>query len=107
MLRVRFVRDTGNKLKGFYLSGHADYGPKGQDIVCAGVSALAQGALLGLEEVIGAKLKKKSKPGRLECLVSGDYTDERVQVILETLYLVIKDLQSGYKEYIHLAEERR
>ncbi len=62
MLKVRFVRDPGNKIKGFYLSGHADYGPKGQDIVCAGVSALAQGALLGLEEVIGAKLKKKVNP---------------------------------------------
>lgn len=30
------------------ITGHANYAPKGKDIVCAGVSAIYQSALLGL-----------------------------------------------------------
>ncbi len=33
------------------VSGHADYAEKGKDIVCAGVSAIVQTAVLGLQAI--------------------------------------------------------
>ncbi|HSQ90150.1 ribosomal-processing cysteine protease Prp [Romboutsia sp.] len=33
------------------MEGHAGHGKPGEDIVCAGVSAIIQSALLGLEEI--------------------------------------------------------
>ena len=33
------------------VNGHANYAPHGQDIVCAGVSAIVQTTLLGLEAI--------------------------------------------------------
>ena len=37
---------------GFTVEGHADFKPKGEDIVCAAVSVLTQTALLGLGKYI-------------------------------------------------------
>ena len=34
---------------GFIVEGHAEFAPHGQDIVCAGVSAIVQAAILGIE----------------------------------------------------------
>lgn len=33
------------------VDGHADYAPHGQDIVCAGISAITQSCALGLQAI--------------------------------------------------------
>lgn len=33
------------------IKGHANYAPKGKDIVCAGISAIANTAMLGLQSI--------------------------------------------------------
>lgn len=44
------VTDDGDTMK-IEISGHANYAPKGQDIVCAAISAIAETAVLGLKGV--------------------------------------------------------
>ena len=41
MITVEFISKS-NRLIGFKVSGHADFGEYGQDIVCAGVSSAVQ-----------------------------------------------------------------
>lgn len=56
MIRAVFTRDR------LTLQGHADYAPRGQDIVCAAVSALAY-ALIGALEEKGQVRELTVRPG--------------------------------------------
>lgn len=49
MIEIRIRRDSGRLV--IDASGHAQAAPKGQDIVCAAVSAILETARLGLEAV--------------------------------------------------------
>lgn len=42
MIKITVYRDN-NQIKTFELSGHAESGPYGYDLVCAGVSAVSFG----------------------------------------------------------------
>ena len=48
---VNIVVEKSNGNINISVKGHAGYLWRGQDIVCAGVSATIQSALLGLEEI--------------------------------------------------------
>ncbi len=41
MIRAQFTLDSNQRITSFKMTGHADSGPYGQDIVCAAVSALS------------------------------------------------------------------
>ena len=47
MIRITFTCQ-GSEIQGFSVEGHAGFAPEGEDIYCAGVSAIAQTTLLGL-----------------------------------------------------------
>ncbi|MCM1507132.1 MAG: ribosomal-processing cysteine protease Prp [Ruminococcus flavefaciens] len=49
MIRAKFYQ-SGGKLKGFDISGHAGYAELGQDVVCASVSSAVQFAVNILDE---------------------------------------------------------
>lgn len=48
MIEIRVLLDKQEQIKGFTAHGHAETAPRGQDIVCAAVSAITQTALTGL-----------------------------------------------------------
>lgn len=52
MIRVRIKKDLMHNVQSIQVSGHANYAPNGQDIVCAAVSTLLQtvGYSLGRRE---------------------------------------------------------
>ncbi|VEH79176.1 YsxB [Bacillus licheniformis] len=59
MIHAKITRSRSNKdILGFEMSGHANFAEHGQDLVCAGASAVAFGAvnavmkLTGIEPVI-------------------------------------------------------
>jgi hypothetical protein len=85
--------------------GHTGYAESGADIVCAGLSALIQGALLGILKVVGVKAdhRMNEDKGTLSIILPDGLSDaERhdCSVILNTLYTSVTDLAEGYSEYI-------
>jgi len=52
MIKIKYAVESGDML--ISVKGHANYGEFGKDIVCAGVSAIVQTALLGLVEIANA-----------------------------------------------------
>jgi len=85
--------------------GHTGYADNGVDIVCAGLSALIQGALLGLLKVVGIRpdYRTNEAAGTLSIVLPEALSDaERhdSSVILNTLYESVTDLAEGYSEYI-------
>jgi len=85
--------------------GHTGYADSGADIVCAGLSALIQGALLGILKVVGVRADHRidEEKGEFGIILPEEMTDaERhdCDVILHTLYVSVADLAEGYSEYI-------
>ncbi|HHT85657.1 MAG: ribosomal-processing cysteine protease Prp [Bacillota bacterium] len=91
-------------LVGFKVLGHAGFAEHGQDIVCAGVSALAQGALLGLQDVLGDKVSFRKQPGYLEVeLDVKDAGELAPRTVLRTLELGLLSIARAYSTYIDVA----
>ena len=53
-------------MDGITIEGHAGYAEPGKDIVCAGVTALVQGLIRSMEDLVSDKISYKISPGRVD-----------------------------------------
>jgi len=108
VIRARFtVRD--GEVVAFTLRGHAGRAPRGQDIVCAAVSALAQATVMGLEGVVGVAPEVEQSEGWLSCRLPEGLPDPQrreVQVLLRTLLLALRSIEAGYRDAVAVDEVR-
>ncbi len=108
MITVKFYFEN-ESISGFETKGHAFYDKKGQDIVCAAVSALTQSAILGLGEFVKRDSFSFSvEDGLLKCflkenLQNKEYQDS--QVIMITLYLGLRAIEDEYRTYVKIFRE--
>ncbi|NLG87357.1 MAG: ribosomal-processing cysteine protease Prp [Firmicutes bacterium] len=105
MITITLWRLSNGNISGFVVDGHAAYAPKGQDIVCAAVSALAQAAVLGLTKHVGLNPEVEIREGHLCCMVTAsNAADRAVQAILATLALALQDIAAQYPNRIRCKE---
>lgn len=106
MITVRVLQGKSG-IRGYKVKGHAGFAEEGQDIVCAGVSVLAQTAIIGLEQFLPGKyLYKIGRTGALECRLHHDLTvqqDHDAQVILVTMLRGLEAIRQEYGEFIEIA----
>ena len=95
------LKKKGSYIGGFSIKGHSKTANKGEDIVCAGVSALAQSALLGLGEHLNRNVRYEVKSGNMfvELL---DEPDELTEAILTTMRLGLSEIAKLYPEAVQL-----
>lgn len=110
MIRIIIRRDPKGYITEFIAEGHAGYKEKGEDIVCAGVSAITGTAIIGLERVIGIKpiLETDTKKGYLRCKLPEDVPAEHlnaISIILETMVLSLKDISNQYKKFVKVLDK--
>ncbi|MFE5320143.1 ribosomal-processing cysteine protease Prp [Paenibacillus sp. NPDC056579] len=107
MIRATIKRRPDGRIESFRVKGHALYGDPGKDIVCAGVSAVTVGTVNAVEAVLGLELKANMKHGLLEVEVPGQLDEalsEKVQLILESMVVMLQSIQQSYGAYIALKE---
>ena len=85
--------------------GHTGYGAEGEDVVCAALSSIVQTALLGLLQVVGAKVDYTTdeKRGYLKMTLPEDMdrkTRRDCDIILDTMLLGIAD--QGFSDFVNL-----
>lgn len=101
MLTVTFYEDSHHRLSSFVATGHADAAAHGEDVVCAAVSALLQGARLGLEAYAHVPLEIHQEPGDMRIGVSGNHRDdEAVRAILATALLSVEQISKQYPQHV-------
>ncbi len=97
-------------IKGFTVTGHAGFAAKGEDIVCAAVSAVTQTALLGMLELLGSKpLWKIEEQGYLECWLPSEITPEeekKAQIILQTMEFGLRNIQVSHEQFLTVRKRR-
>ena len=106
MTCVRFYRDSHDRLVGFSAIGHAGAGDYGEDIVCAGISALTQTAVNALEAIAGIQVRLHIGDGYLSIrLPKGLGARQRydAQIILRTAQQGLKDMAQAYPQYLRIS----
>lgn len=93
-----------DQIRSFSVKGHSMYDDYGHDIVCAGVSAIAQSALLGLEHVARIKIISEIKEGFLS--VDTTNTNEKAMAILDTMEISLKAICDTYPDNARIEYRR-
>lgn len=92
-------------LAGLTVEGHAGYGDKGEDIVCAGVSALAETAVIGLRQVAGIKPAVTRQDGYLDVRLPAGLAGEAAaaaETILKTTVAGLRDIARSYPGHVNV-----
>ncbi|WP_106768498.1 ribosomal-processing cysteine protease Prp [Paenibacillus faecalis] len=108
MITVRITRKEDGRIHSFEVKGHADYAPRGRDIVCAGVSTVTVGTVNSIEALTGIAMKTKMKDGFLSGvvpIVEDESTSGQVQLLLESMVLMLQGIADSYREYIQIQEK--
>jgi len=110
MIEVTISRSLKGQFTRLEIKGHAEYADFGQDIVCAGASALAQTSVLGLKQVAGIKPVVASKSGYFSLELPDRLPEvslEKAVCIAETLCLGLEDMAKSYPSHIRVKTIRR
>ncbi|MGX7350757.1 ribosomal-processing cysteine protease Prp [Enterococcus canis] len=108
MIKGSFKRNESGHITSFELSGHAEAGPYGSDIVCAAVSALAFSTVNGIEALSGIEPlveMDNENGGQLYVEMRRDITGEQTnisQILLENLLLGLQAVQAENPEFIDI-----
>ncbi|CQR47999.1 hypothetical protein BN1058_02337 [Paraliobacillus sp. PM-2] len=110
MINVTIYRKSNKKVSAFELSGHAESGPAGHDLVCAAVSAVSFGSvnamikLCEIEPIIDQGGEGGYLYVTLPTQVTG-VTFERVQLLLEGMIVSLETIARDYGQYITISDK--
>ena len=94
------------------LSGHAESGPYGHDLVCAAVSALTIGTVNNLSRIAGIEPEidaNEEDGGFLEIVLPQDVAGQHfeiAQILFKSLHFSLLDIQEQYGEYISVSKTK-
>lgn len=105
MIQTWIYKDQG-RISGFKITGHANSGEYGKDIVCAAVSVLSINTVNSIEQI--AKImplvdSDDENGGFLSVNIpegSDANANRQAQVLLEALEIGLEDISKSYKEYL-------
>jgi uncharacterized protein len=86
--------------------GHAGFGSKGNDIVCAAASAVIQTAIVSVSRVALVQQNVKQKQGFLQSVISIDKLEtkklENLLIILDTMLTGLDEIIRQYPEALRI-----
>ena len=86
--------------RGIYISGHAGYAEHGSDIVCAGVSTLAQTLIASVEMLTNEKIQYAISPGTVD-IEYGDLS-EQAQLLIDSFFIGAEMIAATYPENVRI-----
>lgn len=105
MIEAKFTTKDGH-YNSYSLSGHADHAPHGQDIVCAGVSALFIGISNVLLSTFGALDKSTINKKVIEIVNANEQTGLLTETLYKSLIDIEKEHPSNLKVYVNSGEHQ-
>lgn len=106
MIHVTVYR-TNNQLTAFELTGHAESGPYGYDLVCAGVSAVSIGTVNAVMVlcVVDLEIEQGAEGGYLYVSLPDALESEtmtKVQLLFEGMLISLKSIEQEYSQFINI-----
>lgn len=106
MIHIDVFRLADGKISGLRVHGHSGTAERGKDIVCAGISALAQTALLGIGEHLHRPLDYDVRPSGDLRMRLKSAPDDLTQAILETARLGFAAIQRANPDAVRMKDLR-
>ena len=97
MITARYDRD--GEMHTLSVNGHAGYADKGQDIVCAGVSAIVYALIGWLENNIEAFTSIDENNGEVIISCEGD---EKVEAVFYMAAIGIESIMNAYPDHVDI-----
>ena len=103
MIRVTVYQRADKSYVGLRAAGHAGYAPWGQDIVCAGVSALVTNLINSIERFTGEPIKTESDESRglMQFRFLG-IPNESASLLMESCILGLGAIEREHRDFIRL-----
>lgn len=112
MIRVTVSRDEAEHIRSVTMTGHAESGPYGYDLVCAGASAVSFGAVNAMASLCHADpaVDLGAEGGYFHCVLPEESTEEdkrQMQLLAEGMIISLETIADQYGEFISIEEHRR
>jgi uncharacterized protein YsxB (DUF464 family) len=108
MIRVRIERLRADRfIRSVFVDGHAGFAESGKDIVCAGVSAITVGTVNAVKSLVDVELGHEMNKGLLHLTVPPSLDDDKrrnVQLLLESMVVMLDTVKASYGKYISIQE---
>ncbi len=105
MIKVDISRNAKRQPVRFVMTGHADAGDYGEDIVCAAASVLAITTVNALDEIAGVHPTVSSDDdngGFLEVVIND--RNQAVETILATFILGMTQVAQKYTQFVTISD---
>ena len=102
MIEVEIYEERDGRISAFSVHGHSGTAPKGRDIVCAGVSALAQTALLGLGRHLHREIDYHIDPSGDLRMKLREAPDDLSEAILRAMRLGLAEIARAYPDAVQV-----
>jgi len=97
-----YVSLKNNNYSNFSCTGHAGYGYKGNDIVCAAVSTLVINTANAIEKLTDCNFRAVSGKDEISYEFNSE-PDDKAKLLMDALVLGLKEIQKEYgKKYLEL-----
>lgn len=108
MIHVKINRKN-DKIESFEISGHANSGPYGYDLVCAGVSAVSFGAVNAAMKLAECELEieQGGEGGYLAVKIPNDISSvqrEKIYQAFEVMLISLETIERDYNQFIRIKE---
>ncbi len=103
MVEVSLKYDAADLINGFTFKGHAGYAELGSDIVCAGISALANTTALSLEQLLKLEIEGQADPesGYLDCnWINQPDKAAAASLLVHSMLLGLQEIAKQYPKYL-------
>lgn len=101
MIKVKAVILPDGKFQSLRVKGHADFAPHGQDLVCAGVSAIVTGGINALKHPDSFDIYLESGLAVIKLKSKEDITNYDA-VVINTMLDQLETIEESYGDYIKL-----
>nr|DAF18845.1 MAG TPA: YsxB-like protein [Bacteriophage sp.] len=85
---------------GITVKGHANYAVSGSDIVCAGVTALAQTLIKSIKDLTDDKIEYEISPGRVD--IKYGNLSEKSKTLVDSFFIGICMIAEEFPEYVRI-----
>ncbi|MEW8985500.1 MAG: ribosomal-processing cysteine protease Prp [Bacillus sp. (in: firmicutes)] len=106
MINITINRTESGFIRSFTMDGHANFARHGDDIVCAGASAVSFGSVNAIEALTGIVPEiEQGQGGFLRCTFPTDLqqdVQEKVQLLLEAMVVSLETIERDYGKHIKI-----
>ena len=97
MIDITFYKDCQDAYRGFHFIGHAEYADAGEDVVCAGVSALAITSVNSLDMLTDAvfTVDSDAERGMMDLHIQSE-PDHDTDLLMRSLYIGCQGISDSY-----------